>query len=135
MKKKLYTRKDLEEIYKVYTNFYTDDDGALVVVRKVNTPSYVDGLRRDKVENPVFVLRGAKVRLVGLKAIFDKVLDYDYEPVEVMMRIHNYGVYGHKHITVKNIEHLLQVVDAILTPEHKRTYEQKVLALLARDLE
>lgn len=128
MKKHIYTTADLNAAHEIYKEFVLKND-YLYITRVSPAPSYKSGVRRDRAPYARFVLSG--VRLVCLTDIMKHAVENHHDPLEIMMRLHNYGVFGKKHITLNNLEHLLVVADAIMSNKtDRRTMTYKVLSAL-----
>lgn len=113
--RKYYTKSDLEVLKEKYIKFHIDGDN-LVVTSKTMNPTYKNDTRQDNVKD-VFRLRHKNVRVLCFKPIFMKVLEAGQDPLELMMRLHNYSVSVHKYISKRTLDTFLDVLDVYLSPE------------------
>lgn len=137
MQKRVYTKQDLNDMRQTFVEFDYDTLDQLQIKRKVNNSTYKSDtltltIRR---RQQSFILRVPTIRLVCLKSVMILALRHHKDPIEIMMRVHNYGVYGHKHINTANERLSLEVASTLVSDKNRESRRQKVLYETAGELE
>lgn len=137
MQKRVYTKQDLNDMRQTFVEFDYDTLDQLQIKRKVNNSTYKSDtltltIRRHQQS---FILRVPTIRLVCLKSVMILALRHHKDPIEIMMRVHNYGVYGHKHINTANERLSLEVASTLVSDKNRESRRQKVLYETAGELE
>lgn len=137
MQKRVYTKQDLNDMRQTFVEFDYDTLDQLQIKRKVNNSTYKSDtltltIRR---RQQSFILRVPTIRLVCLKSVMILALRHHKDPIEIMMRVHNYGVYGHKHINTANERLSLEVASTLVSDKNRESRRQKILYETAGELE
>lgn len=137
MQKRVYTKQDLNDMRQTFVEFDYDTLDQLQIKRKVNNPTYKSDTRTMTIRRlqQSFILRVPTIRLVCLKSVMILALRHHKDPIEIMMRVHNYGVYGHKHINTANERLSLEVASTLVSDKNRESRRQKVLYETAGELE
>lgn len=137
MQKRVYTKQDLNDMRQTFVEFDYDTLDQLQIKRKVNNSTYKSDTRTLTIRcrQQSFILRGPTIRLVCLKSVMILALRHHKDPIEIMMRVHNYGVYGHKHINTANERLSLEVASTLVSDKNRESRRQKILYETAGELE
>jgi hypothetical protein len=114
--RRYYTKDDLAALKEKYVGFRIEGD-AIVATSVTSNPTYKTQTRQDNITKAMFRLRHKDVQVVCFKAVFVKVIEAGADPIEIMMRLHNYGVSVHKYVTLRTLDKFLDVLDVYLSPE------------------
>ena len=101
MYRRTYTKQDYEILKAKYLRFEDRLDG-IYVVTKVENPTYKHATRSNPQHKSAFDLRYKGYRITFLKDVVVIALQSGYDPLKLMLELHNYGVAQHKYVTAKN---------------------------------
>lgn len=137
MQKRVYTKQDLNDMRQTFVEFDYDTLDQLQIKRKVNNSTYKSDTLTLTIRQhqQSFILRLPTIRLVCLKSVMILALRHHKDPIEIMMRVHNYGVYGHKHINTTNERLSLEVASTLVSDKNRESRRQKILYETAGELE
>lgn len=114
--RRYYTKDDLAVLKEKYVGFRIEGDD-MVVTSVTSNPTYKTQTRQDNMTKAMFRLRHRDVQVVCFRAVFVKVIEAGADPIEVMMRLHNYGVSTHRYVTLRTLPSFLKVLDVYLSDE------------------
>jgi hypothetical protein len=101
MYRRTYTKQDYEILKAKFLRFEDRLDG-IYVVTKVENPTYKHDTRSNPQHKSAFDLRYKGYRITFLKDVVVLALQSGYDPLKLMLELHNYGVAQHKYVTAKN---------------------------------
>ena len=123
MYRRTYTKQDYEILKEKYLRFENRLDG-ICVVTKVENPTYKNDTRSDIQYKSAFDLRYKGYRITFLKDVIVIALENGYDPLKLMLELHNYGVAQHKYVTARNNDLFVEVAKMFVKkdPDIKELY-------------